>query len=100
MLRHVSSVNEETGRTRVKKREKREIKLFTNKRKRKGVRGDYRIEPYGSLSTGSTRMAILHMCCIGWIANSFFFSRAEAARVVVAALPLAVLAFAERQSVT
>ena len=39
MLRHVSFVNEGTGRTRVKKREKREIKLFTNKRKRK-VLGD------------------------------------------------------------
>jgi len=56
------------GRTRVKKREKREIKLFTNKRKRKRVRGDYCIEPYSSLSTGSTRMAILHLCCIRWIA--------------------------------
>ena len=82
------------------RKEKREIKLFTNKRKRKGVRGDYCIEPYSSLSTGSTRMAILHLCCIRWIAYSFFFSGAEAARVVVEDLPLAVLTFAERQLVT
>ena len=44
MLRHLSFINERMGRTRVKEREKREIKLFTNKRKRKGVLGDYCIE--------------------------------------------------------
>ena len=95
MFHHVSFINERIGKTGVKKREKREIKLFTNKRKRKRVRGDYCIEPYSSLSTGSTRMAILHLCCIRWIVYSFFFSGVEAARVMVAALPLAELAFAD-----
>jgi len=56
------------------RKEKREIKLFTNKRKKKGVWGVYCIELYSSLSTGSTRMAILHLCCIRWIAYYFFFS--------------------------
>jgi len=35
MFRHISFINERMGRTGVKKREKREIKLFANKRKRK-----------------------------------------------------------------
>jgi len=71
MFCHVSFINERMDRTGVKKREKGEIKLFAHKRKRKGVRGDYCIEPYSSLSTGSTRMAILHLYCIRWIAYSF-----------------------------
>jgi len=40
----------------------------------------------------------LHLCCIWWVAYSFaIFSRVEGSGAMVEALPLAELAFAERQ---